>query len=126
MLMEAMYITHIYIYNRTHIYIYILVHVCVYLNIYIRTFIYTRTYIYIYIYSYIYIIRCQASVVAVTTAIALMLQRRPEHTERNGTYNIKAIVKESFEHAQKCLPDKEAVSIHILFLFRGKSSLKVA
>ncbi|XP_060079756.1 ADP-ribosylarginine hydrolase Tri1-like [Ylistrum balloti] len=47
--------------------------------------------------------RCQASVVAVCVAIALMLQRQPKHLDKKGNYNIKAIINDCYDYASKCL-----------------------
>ncbi len=54
--------------------------------------------------------RCQASCVAVTTAIALMLQRAPQHLQKDGSYNIDLIIKESYKAAKVVVDDKKHVS----------------
>ncbi|XP_060079760.1 ADP-ribosyl-[dinitrogen reductase] glycohydrolase-like [Ylistrum balloti] len=51
--------------------------------------------------------RCRASTVAVSVAIALMLQRQPKHLDRKGNYNIKAIIRDCYEYASKCLETDE-------------------
>ncbi|XP_074660098.1 ADP-ribosyl-[dinitrogen reductase] glycohydrolase-like [Tubulanus polymorphus] len=49
--------------------------------------------------------RCQASCVAVTTAIAQMLQRK--HVDETGRHDADKIMEESFEHAKKYLVNAE-------------------
>lgn len=44
--------------------------------------------------------RCQASTVAVTTAIALMLLRNERHLKKDGSYNIDEITKEAYDTAK--------------------------
>ena len=50
--------------------------------------------------------RCQASTVAMTTAVALMLQRNQTHMKNDGTYNIDMIMKESYNAAKILLSNK--------------------
>ena len=54
--------------------------------------------------------RCQASCVAVTTAIAMMMQRQPKHVKGDGSYDAKAIRQDAYDLACKQLPDKKKVS----------------
>lgn len=51
--------------------------------------------------------RCQASAVAVSVCISLMLHRQPQHLDKKGNYNVDALIKESFDHAAKCLEKEE-------------------
>ncbi|XP_076447765.1 ADP-ribosyl-[dinitrogen reductase] glycohydrolase-like isoform X2 [Babylonia areolata] len=52
--------------------------------------------------------RCQASAVAVSVCISLMLQRQPRHMDRKGRhYNVDALIKDSFDHAANCLEKEE-------------------
>jgi len=55
-------------------------------------------------------------VVAVSVAIAMMLQCQSKHLERNGRYNVKSIITDSYELASECLETEEqVVIIHLLF-----------
>ncbi|XP_071083956.1 uncharacterized protein [Haliotis cracherodii] len=48
--------------------------------------------------------RCQASTVAASVAISLMLRRQPRHIKKNGSYDIDKIIQECFQVASsKCL-----------------------
>ncbi|XP_071082434.1 uncharacterized protein YegU-like [Haliotis cracherodii] len=48
--------------------------------------------------------RCQASTVAASVAISLMLRRQPRHIKKNGSYDIDRIIQECFQVASsKCL-----------------------
>ncbi|XP_041350168.1 uncharacterized protein LOC121369272 [Gigantopelta aegis] len=51
--------------------------------------------------------RCQASCVAVVTAISLMLKRGERHVKSKGTYKVKEIIEDSYEMASKCLETEE-------------------
>ncbi|XP_046563707.1 uncharacterized protein YegU-like [Haliotis rubra] len=52
--------------------------------------------------------RCQASTVAVSVAISLMLRRQPQHLKKNGDYDIDKIIQECFNVASsKCLETDE-------------------
>lgn len=51
--------------------------------------------------------RCQASAVAVSVAIALMLQRNQKHLDKKGHYDIKELIHDVYEHASKCLKTDE-------------------
>lgn len=51
--------------------------------------------------------RCQASAVAVSVAIALMLQRNQKHLDKKGHYNIKELIHDVYECASKCLKTDE-------------------
>ncbi len=61
-----------------------------------------------------YTLRCQASCVAVTTAIALMLQRAPRHIQKDGSYNIDLIIKESYDASKDIIENKEHASVKCL------------
>ncbi|XP_064605521.1 ADP-ribosylarginine hydrolase Tri1-like isoform X2 [Liolophura sinensis] len=47
--------------------------------------------------------RCQASCVAVTLAIALLLQKQPEIKRKNGQFDVDMIARECYAYASKCL-----------------------
>lgn len=47
--------------------------------------------------------RCIASCIAVTTAIALMLQGK--HINEVGDYDVEAVVKEAFKYASEAAPE---------------------
>ncbi|XP_076447850.1 ADP-ribosylarginine hydrolase Tri1-like [Babylonia areolata] len=47
--------------------------------------------------------RCHASVVAVTTAITLMMQRDEKHLKKNGDFAVDAIITDCFTYATRCL-----------------------
>ncbi|KAL8559171.1 hypothetical protein ACOMHN_048418 [Nucella lapillus] len=51
--------------------------------------------------------RCQASAVAVSVVISLMLQRQQRHLDRKGHYLVDALIKDAFAHAAKCLETDE-------------------
>jgi ADP-ribosylglycohydrolase len=53
--------------------------------------------------------RCQASCVAVTRAIALMLQRPPGHLKKDGSYNVNSITKEAYDTAKVLIHDRKTV-----------------
>ena len=59
--------------------------------------------------------RCRASCIAVTVAIALMLQGK--HMTKDGEYDVNAITKEAHEQAEKEIEDEGHVS-------KTKNSLK--
>lgn len=60
--------------------------------------------------------RCIASCVAVTVAIALMLQGK--YLKSNGQHDVDEIMREAHEYAQKELLEyKEHVSIYIFFFY---------
>ncbi|KAK7499928.1 hypothetical protein BaRGS_00008776 [Batillaria attramentaria] len=50
--------------------------------------------------------RCQASVVAVTTAITLMMQRDEKHLKKSGEYAVDRIISDSYTYATRCLLGK--------------------
>ena len=54
--------------------------------------------------------RCIASCVAVTTAVALMLQGK--HLKESGDYDIDAVIEEAFNHARGTLETTEEVIHH--------------
>lgn len=54
--------------------------------------------------------RCQASCVALTTAIALMLQRSANVLNADGSFNVKMIIKLSYEEAAKLLTTSSEVN----------------
>ncbi|XP_033746094.1 ADP-ribosylarginine hydrolase Tri1-like [Pecten maximus] len=54
-------------------------------------------------------IRCQASCVAVTVAIALMLQKNERHIKKNGNYNVDGIIDETYKYAARILSTTEEV-----------------
>ncbi|XP_071082038.1 uncharacterized protein YegU-like [Haliotis cracherodii] len=47
--------------------------------------------------------RCQASTVAVSAAISMMLKREPQHMKKNGKYKVQQIIEDCFQIASKCL-----------------------
>lgn len=58
--------------------------------------------------QYLICSRCQAATVAVTTAIALMLQHRVKHRKRK--LDVSDVVKKSFAAAEELLDGEEEVS----------------
>ena len=48
---------------------------------------------------------------AVTTAIALMLQRPPEYLKKDGSYNIDLIIKEAYKTSEVLIEEKNQASI---------------
>jgi len=62
--------------------------------------------------------RCQASVIAVSVVIAMMLQRQPRHLEKSGKYNVKNLIDDTYELASQCLDtDDEVYTIHHFYVF---------
>ena len=57
--------------------------------------------------------RCIASCVAVTTAVALMLQGK--HLQKSGDYDIEAVIEEAFNHARDTLETAPEVIRHGAF-----------
>ncbi|XP_064639249.1 uncharacterized protein YegU-like [Lineus longissimus] len=53
--------------------------------------------------------RCQASCVAVTTAIAMMLQRQEKHMKKNDKFNIDAVIADSYNYAKEFLTEPEQI-----------------
>lgn len=53
--------------------------------------------------------RCLASCVAVTTAVAIMLQGK--HMKQTGEYDVEAVVKEAYEYACTALESKQEVIV---------------
>ncbi|XP_064632971.1 ADP-ribosylarginine hydrolase Tri1-like [Lineus longissimus] len=53
--------------------------------------------------------RCQASCVAVTTAIAMMLQKEEKHMTSKGIMDIEAIIADSFDYAKVHLEIQEQI-----------------
>ena len=53
--------------------------------------------------------RCQASAVAVSTAIAVMLERNPQCVDKKGNYIVKKVIDMAFDAASQCLETKEEV-----------------
>lgn len=49
------------------------------------------------------ICRCQASCVALTTTIALLVQKNERQIKKSGSYDVEAVVDESFTYASKIL-----------------------
>ena len=62
------------------------------------------------IITYLCLVRCQASAVAVSVAIAMMLQRKEKHTDKTGQYNIPAIITDSYDIAVKYVETDEQVT----------------
>jgi len=60
--------------------------------------------------------RCQASCVALTTAVALMLQRNADVINKNGSFNIGVIIDTAYAEAVKVLPDDKA-QVCLLFTY---------
>ena len=58
--------------------------------------------------------RCQASVVAVSVAISLMLQRRPQHLDKKGHYKVDQLIKDTYDHAAQCLETDKDVGALLL------------
>ena len=54
--------------------------------------------------------RCQASCVAVSTAIALMLQKDERYLKKNGKFDIDSLVNECFLYASRILDKTRQVS----------------
>nr|XP_022300913.1 uncharacterized protein LOC111109117 [Crassostrea virginica] len=53
--------------------------------------------------------RCRASCVALTTTIAILIQRNDRQIKKSGSYNVEAVVDESFIYASKLLGTYEEV-----------------
>ncbi|XP_064639250.1 uncharacterized protein YegU-like [Lineus longissimus] len=53
--------------------------------------------------------RCQASCVAVTTAIAMMLQGQKKHMKKEGKINVEAVIADSYNYAKECLTEPEQI-----------------
>ena len=53
--------------------------------------------------------RCIASCIAVTTAVAIMLQGK--HMKQTGEYDVEAVVKEAYEYACTALESKQEVIV---------------
>jgi len=66
--------------------------------------------------------RCQASCIALTTAIAFMLQKQPDVLNSNGTFNVKAIIKKSYEEACKVLKTSAEKKELKFYMFSEKLS----
>jgi hypothetical protein len=60
--------------------------------------------------------RCQASCVAVTAVISLLLQKNERHIKKDGGYNLTGITEEAFRYASRLLPSYEQVG-NIMILF---------
>lgn len=60
--------------------------------------------------------RCQASAVAVSVAIAMMLQKKERHFNKTGGYNIPAIIQDSYDIAVKFIEIEEQVGILLYFI----------
>ena len=56
-----------------------------------------------------HIFRCVASCIAVTTSIALMLQRQHCHVDSKGRFKINEIIKCSYRYAKQQLTNKKQV-----------------
>lgn len=56
-------------------------------------------------------IRCEASAVAVSVAIAMMLQKKERHFNKTGGYNIPTIIQDSYDIAVKFIEIEEQVGI---------------
>ena len=54
--------------------------------------------------------RCKASAVAVSVCISLMLQRLPSIMKTDGQYDVKKLIKETYEYAKKQLETEDDVS----------------
>ena len=54
--------------------------------------------------------RCQASCVAATSAIALMLQQKQKN--KDCEFDISAIISKAYDLAKKLLSNKKEVSLH--------------
>lgn len=55
--------------------------------------------------------RCQASSVAVSVAIAMMLQKKERHFNKTGGYNVQAIIQDSYDIAVKFIETEDQVGI---------------
>lgn len=55
--------------------------------------------------------RCQASSVAVSVAIAIMLQKKERHFNKAEGYNVPAIIQDSYDIAVKFIEIEEQVRI---------------
>lgn len=53
--------------------------------------------------------RCEASAVAVSVAIAMMLQKKERHFNKTGGYDIPAIIQDSYDIAVKFIEIEEQV-----------------
>lgn len=63
-----------------------------------------------------FIQRCQASAVAVSVAIAMMLQRNENHLDSKGHYKVDQIIKDTYDIAVKYIEIEEQVRL-ILYHF---------
>lgn len=59
--------------------------------------------------------RCQASAVAVSVAIAMMLQKKEHYFNKTGGYNIPVIIQDSYDIAVKFIEIEEQVGILLCF-----------
>lgn len=62
--------------------------------------------------------RCQASAVAVSVAIAMMLQKKERHFNKTGGYNITAIIQDSYDIAVKFIEIEEQVDNVLLYFIK--------
>lgn len=60
--------------------------------------------------------RCQASAVAVSVAIAMMLQRNEKHVDRKGHYKVDQIIKDTYDIAVKFIEIEEQKQELLTFL----------
>lgn len=58
-----------------------------------------------------FIQRCQASAVAVSVAIAMMLQRNEKHVDRKCHYKVDQIIKDTYDIAVKYIEIEEQVRL---------------
>ena len=67
--------------------------------------------------TYFYTNSCQASTVALSTAIAMMLQRQPRHVDKSGAYKVKVIIQDAYGAAEPLLETPEKVGTHKWILY---------
>ena len=61
-----------------------------------------------------YLCRCQASVVAITTSIALMLQRPESLVKKSGEYDVEKITGQAFDHAKLLVAECEDKQVRVI------------
>ena len=70
--------------------------------------------------------RCRASCVALTTTIAILIQRNDRQIKKSGSYDVEAVVDESFIYASKLLGTYEEVCSSHQFIGLYRSSWRLS
>ena len=63
--------------------------------------------------------RCEASCVAVTVAIALMLQKNERHLKRTGKFDIESVIDESYMYSSQLLNTNPEVQYSLIYYKLG-------